>query len=216
MSRIEEMLAELCPNGVEYRPIGDFCLKAKSIKWADVKGEARFYIDLASVDVLTGRISTLVEISESNAPSRARQLVVSGDVLFATTRPTQMRCCLVPESLDGHVCSTGYCVLRVGSEALNNHYLLHVLKTADFKGYLEANQSQGNYPAISDRQIRDYEIPVPPMEIQQEIVRILDSFAELEAELEAGLEAELEARRRQYAYYRDKLLGFDREREFLG
>ena len=52
--------------------------------------------------------------------------------------------------------------------------------------------------------IRSYRVPVPPLEIQQEIVKVLESFTKLEAELEA----ELEARRRQYKYYRDALLSF--------
>lgn len=55
-------------------------------------------------------------------------------------------------------------------------------------------------------------VPVPPLPVQEEIVRILDSFSSLEAELEA----ELEARRKQYAYYRNELLTFDRERESNG
>lgn len=52
-------------------------------------------------------------------------------------------------------------------------------------------------------------IPVPPLEIQREIVKVLDTFTKLEAELKAELEAELEARRRQYHYYRDQLLNFE-------
>ena len=57
--------------------------------------------------------------------------------------------------------------------------------------------------------IQHFKIPVPPLPVQEEIVRILDSFSSLEAELEA----ELEARRKQYTHYRDELLTFDRERE---
>ena len=53
-------------------------------------------------------------------------------------------------------------------------------------------------------------IPIPPLSIQEEIVRVLDSFTELEAELEAELKAELEARRKQYEYYRNGLLSFDK------
>ena len=56
-----------------------------------------------------------------------------------------------------------------------------------------------------------FEIPVPPIEVQREIVRILDSFTELKAELKAELEAELEARKAQYGYYRDRLLDFPRK-----
>ena len=58
--------------------------------------------------------------------------------------------------------------------------------------------------------IQNFEIPVPPIEVQSKIVEILDNFTELEAELEIKLEAELEARRKQYEYYRNQLLTFDK------
>ena len=61
------------------------------------------------------------------------------------------------------------------------------------------------YPAISDSAVRKYRIPIPPLKIQHEIVKILDTFTELEAELEA----ELESRKRQYEYYRSTLLASD-------
>ena len=61
---------------------------------------------------------------------------------------------------------------------------------------------------VSAKQLAVVRVPVPPLEVQREIVRILDSFSELEAQLEAELEAELEARRVQYSYYRDSLMTF--------
>ena len=64
-------------------------------------------------------------------------------------------------------------------------------------------------PRGSKEAILRYRIPIPPLEIQREIVKVLDTFTKLEAKLEAELEAELEARRRQYQYYRDALLSFD-------
>ena len=61
---------------------------------------------------------------------------------------------------------------------------------------------------ISKTQFLMIPIPIPPRDVQEEIVRVLDRFTELEAELETELEAELEARQKQYAYYRDLLLSF--------
>lgn len=62
-----------------------------------------------------------------------------------------------------------------------------------------------------DLQVFAIEIPLPPIEVQTEIVRILDKFTSLEAELEAELKAELDCRKQQYEYYRDKLLTFKRK-----
>ena len=66
-----------------------------------------------------------------------------------------------------------------------------------------------SYPSLKVTEIAKIKIPIPPLEIQQKIVKILDKFTELEATLEATLEAELALRKRQYQYYRDFLLDFN-------
>ena len=71
-----------------------------------------------------------------------------------------------------------------------------------------ANERGVSYPAISDSAVKAFRIPVPPLEVQREIVKVLDAFTQLEAELETELKVELDARRRQYAHYRDRLLSF--------
>ena len=83
---------------------------------------------------------------------------------------------------------------------LNNGFLYHYLLTQEKLIYRIAGG--GAQPNLSSNKLMCLSIPVPPIEVQEEIVRVLDSFAKLEAELEA----ELEARRRQYAYYRDQLI----------
>lgn len=70
---------------------------------------------------------------------------------------------------------------------------------------------QGSQSNINANIIKNYPIAIPPLPVQQEIVRILDNFTELEAELEAELGAELEERKKQYSYFRDSLLNFDRK-----
>ena len=89
-------------------------------------------------------------------------------------------------------------------ERLRTNSLFHVLGTAEFYAFVEANERGASYPAIPDSVVKEFRIPVPPLEIQREIVRVLDAFVDLEAELEA----ELEERRSQYVYYRDSLLTF--------
>lgn len=66
-------------------------------------------------------------------------------------------------------------------------------------------------PALAKSELQNLLIPIPPLETQQKIVKILDKFTELEATLEAPLEAELALRKRQYRYYRDFLLDFDNQ-----
>lgn len=82
-------------------------------------------------------------------------------------------------------------------------YILHYLK-AYLRKYIFRNSRKGSVPYITMPMLENFEIPIPPLPIQQEIVKILNNFTGLEAELEA----ELEARKKQYEYYRNKLLTF--------
>lgn len=200
MSRIDELIEELCPDGVEYQSLADVTKKVDNIVWSDFENP-KPYIDLSSVEISTGKIVSANLVTSLDAPSRARQLVEYRDVLFATTRPTQMRVSLVPSEYTGAVCSTGYCVLRPDETVVLAGWLFHYMRSSNTKRYVENYQQPGNYPSISDRLLKNHRIPVPPLEVQREIVRVLDLFTSLEAELEA----ELEARRLQYEHYRDQV-----------
>ncbi|MBT0661364.1 restriction endonuclease subunit S [Providencia rettgeri] len=207
-SYVEKLL-----DGVEvvWFPISEVTERTTNIKWSETS-ESLQYIDLTSVSVDTKKIIKTTEVKASNAPSRAQKLVKKDDVLFATTRPTQMRYCLIDEEYNGAVASTGYCVLRVKRDMTLPKWILHLISSSDFKKYLEENQSGSAYPAISDAKVKDFSIPIPcpdnpekSLAIQSEIVRILDKFTALTAELTA----ELNMRKKQYNYYRDKLLSFE-------
>ena len=204
MSHIDDLIAEHCPEGVEFRGLGELLEKTTNIRWQDSQGEEFKYIDLTSVDRSTNAIVDTKTIDSEIAPSRAQQIVREGDVIFGTTRPMLKRYCLIPSEYDLQICSTGYCVLRPRTELLLPNFLFHLLGTVTFYSHVEANQRGASYPAITDGAVKAFHIPIPPIEVQREIVKVLDTFTKLEAELEA----ELEARRRQYKYYRDALLTF--------
>ena len=210
MSQIDKLIADLCPDGVEFKRISDVSSKGSKIKWGQVGNAEYQYIDLGAVEPRTRQIGKTQTINSCNAPSRAQQIVHSGDIIFATTRPTQLRWALIPDSYDGQVVSTGYCVIRPDRSSIITNYLAHTLGTTTFLKYLKANQILGNYPSIPDSRIQEFRIPVPPLEVQREIVRVLDKFTQLEAELEA----ELEARHRQYEHYRAILLSFGNKIEW--
>lgn len=210
MSFLEELLEGL---EVEWKPLGHLVCLTKNIKWKDTTCSYQ-YIDLASVSIDSKLITETSEITASNAPSRAQKLVERNDVIFATTRPTQLRYCLIDEHYHGQVASTGYCVLRSKQNEVLPKWIWHWLGTSEFKAYLEEHQSGSAYPAISDSKVKQFQIPIPCPEnpekslaIQAEIVRILDSFTSLTTELTT----ELTARKKQYNYYRDKLLTFNED-----
>ncbi|HBZ2695136.1 TPA: restriction endonuclease subunit S [Klebsiella pneumoniae] len=207
LSYLEKLL-----NGVDiqWKTIGEVTLRTSNIKWREATRSYR-YVDLTSVDIETKKITETTEVTANNAPSRAQKLIEENDVIFATTRPTQQRFCLIDGEYSDEVASTGFCVLRAKQDEVLPKWIWHWISTSYFKKYVEENQSGSAYPAISDAKVKECYIPVPcpdnpekSLAIQSEIVRILDTFTALTAELTA----ELTARKKQYNYYRDQLLSF--------
>ena len=169
-------------EGWEYKKLGAVCRKSNNIKWDDVSNDASFrYIDLTSVDRNDLCIHNPQIITKENAPSRAKQIIKAGDVIFATTRPTLRRVSLIDEIYDGDICSTGFCVLRPNIE-INSKFIFYALLNEGFYKYIEPLQTGANYPAVTDSVVKNYIIPVPPLSEQQSIVDYLDSaFAKIDA-----------------------------------
>ena len=195
---------------VEWKPLGEVCLKTENVRWTALSPETEFqYIDLASVSVLHRQIEDTQVITSETAPSRAQQIVRTDDVLFGATRPTLNRLCVVPPQYDGQICSTGFCILRANRTVLLPRFLFHCLQEPLFQRHVVSNQQGTIYPMISNKRVREFLIPLPPLAVQEQIVEILDKFTAL---IEA-LETERTLRTRQYAYYRNKLLRFGKEVE---
>lgn len=205
MSRLDELIEKLCPDGAEFLTLQECTQKVKNIKWKSYSGNDKKYIDLSSVDRDLHCIMETQNINSDSAPSRAQQIVQTDDILLGTTRPMLKRYCMIPEKYDNEICSTGFCVLRANTEIVLPRWIYHNIATTDFFAYVEQNQKGASYPAISDASVKAFSLPVPPLEVQCEIVHILDSFTLLTAELTA----ELTARKKQYEFYRNKLLTFD-------
>ena len=94
--------------------------------------------------------------------------------------------------------------IDVNASGIDWNYVYFCLKNGEKK--LLGEKQKGGIPAVSKKQVEQFRIPLPPLPVQQEIVRILDSFTELTAELNEKLASELTARRKQYEHYRDELL----------
>ncbi len=157
--------------------IGSVCLKTDNIKWRDIPEDKEYtYIDLTSVDRSTKSIVEPQRIKKSNAPSRAQRLVCEDDIIFATTRPTLRRYCLIPEQYDEQICSTGFCVLRPDKRKVRPSWLFHCLSTDAFYDYVEPLQTGATYPAISDKDVKSYTISLPTITEQDDIVSRLNDL----------------------------------------
>ena len=147
------------------------------------------YVDISSVDAKQKRIAEPKNIPCSSAPSRARQLLESTDVLVSTVRPNLNCVAYVPGELEGAIASTGFCVLRPNKQALDSRYLFHWVQSEAFIGDMVSKATGASYPAISDSIIHASEIPLPPLEEQRRIAAILDKANRLRQLNQANLQS---------------------------
>lgn len=128
------------------------------------------YIDIASVDIETGEVSRNQELTGAEAPSRARKLVQGYDIIISTCRPTRKAIAVVPVELHGQICSTGFSVIRA-NEKINPLYLHFALRLNSTIEQFRKFSTGSSYPAILDSDVEKTLIPVPDIEIQNEIVK---------------------------------------------
>ena len=145
------------------------------------------YIDLSSVDKGTKSIVSTERYECSDAPSRARQLVETDDVLVATVRPNLNGVAQVNGAHHGMTASTGYCVLRPDKDKLDSRFLFHWVKTGVFVQRMVDVATGANYPAVSDAKVKASKIPLPPLAEQKRIAGILDAADALRAKRREAL-----------------------------
>ena len=135
------------------------------------------YVDVSSICNKRFAIQETSTILGKDAPSRARKLIRTGDVLFATVRPTLKRIAQVPKHLDKNICSTGYFVLRP-KDFVEGKFLFYFLFTTNFMGAMEQLQKGASYPAVNDGEVSSQNILIPPLSEQKRIVSIVDEAFE--------------------------------------
>lgn len=139
-----------------------------------------YYIDISSIDNEKGTIKPVAQILGKDAPSRARKVVRKDDVLFATTRPYLKNIALVPEDYDNQICSTGFSVLRANEDLIIPAYLYYISRSNIIVDQLESKMRGASYPAVSDNDVMQVEIPLPSKETQEKIVQRIEAvFSEL-------------------------------------
>lgn len=169
-------------------PLGSCVLRVETWNPLRAAPDEEFrYIDLSAVDQDTKSITEAREISCAEAPSRARQLVRTGDILVSTVRPNLNGVARVSIDLNGATASTGFCVLRPDPEKLSGSYLFHWVKSAAFVGDMVSKATGASYPAVSDRIIFESLFPLPPLEEQRRIAAILDQAETLRTQRRAAL-----------------------------
>ena len=178
-------------KGWQTKTLGEVLEKTETVNPLQSPNAEFDYIDVSSVSNTTFEIEETQRLKGKDAPSRARKLVQTNDIIFATIRPTLQRIAVVPEHLDKQVCSTGYFVLRP-KQGIDHRFVFYSLFTENFIGQMESLQKGASYPAVTDGDVRAQEIPVPPLAEQQRIVGLLDEAFEGLATAKANAEKNLQ------------------------
>lgn len=199
MNHIEKLIEELCPNGVKFYSLNQIVEYSKSKIDSTVLNSTNF----VGVDNLLPDKAGRTDATYA-ANSKTSTLFLPGDLLIGNIRPYLKKIWLADRSGGS---SGDVLVLRrteLGRSLIDARFLYYLISSDDFFLFVMKFARGGKMPRGDKKSILNYRIPVPPLEVQREIVKVLDLFTKLEAELEA----ELAARRKQYEYYRDQLLKF--------
>ena len=192
-------------SGWPSRVLADVLIRTETTDPTQFPSSEFDYVDVSSVSNETLAIEETQRLKGKDAPSRARRLIKTNDILFATIRPTLRRIAIVPNEFDGQVCSTGYFVLRA-SPQIDNRFVFYFLQTESFMSEMERLQKGASYPAVTDGDVRSQKIPVPPLSEQRRIVALLDeAFAHI-ATAKANTEKGLQKVRAVDASHRQSLL----------
>jgi type I restriction enzyme, S subunit len=146
------------------------------------------YIDISSVG--TGELRETTQYPISEAPSRAKRLVRTGDTILSTVRPNRRSFLYLKKPKENQVVSTGFAVLRA-TEKINSRYLYYLISDQKFTDYLVSQEQGAAYPAVSIDSIKNAIVLLPGLETQEKIASILGSIddkIELNVEMNKTLE----------------------------
>lgn len=159
--------------------VGDVCRAVSKAGPCPDKPTFR-YIDLSSVDNTAKSITATAELPVVSAPSRAKQIVKLGDVLFSNVRVYLENIALVPSNLDGEIASTAFCVLRP-ADGVEPRYLYHFATSRRFIRDVNALQRGNSPPSVQDGDVQAQSFPLAPYKEQQRIAsRVDELFSRIE------------------------------------
>ena len=138
--------------------------------------ETIFYVDISSVENGTGRFLGYSEIASSEAPSRARRGIRSGDVLLSTVRPNLKAFTLLEKVRTRAVASTGFAVLRARTGKTEPAFILASIFSDYVVNQMVSMMGKGAYPSINQSDVASIRIPLPPLEVQREIVAEIEGY----------------------------------------
>ena len=222
-----QLTAELTARKTQYAYYRDSLLSMKS-QWYHVK-----IIDMLSQPITDGPHTT-PQFVQNGVPFISVDSIWDGKIHFEKmrgyiTEAFDEECCkkYKPQKNDVYMVKSGSTTGKVAfvdtdirfniwsplaamrvNEQNSARFLFYLLQTEKVQKQVKAKASHGSQPNLGMRELEQFEVDVPPLDVQNRIVEVLDNFEKICSDLNIGLPAEIEARQKQYEYYRDKLLTF--------
>ena len=211
MSRLDELIAELCPDGVEYKPLSEIATitRGGSLQKKDFTERGVPCIHYGQIYTNYGLFTdkTFTFVSETTALRQKK--AVTGDIVMAVTSENIEDVCKCVVWLgEGDVAVSGHtAIIHHNQDA---KYLAYYFHSSMFFAQKAKLAHGTKVIEVTPDKLNGVIVPVPPLEVQREIVRVLDNLTFLSAKLSTELSAEISARRKQYEYYRNQLLSSDK------
>jgi type I restriction enzyme S subunit len=209
------LIAEFCPEGVARIQIGGAVKKLRTglnprqnfnLNSPDATG---YYVTVRELGGFEIRITEKTDKVSSDALEviQKRSELQVGDVLFSGTGTIGRTALVSAAPLDWNI-KEGVYALTPNAQVLDSRYFIYLLSSFNIRLHILSKSSGSTVGSIPFSELVKIEIPIPPLQVQREIVSILDKLDALVNDLTFGLPAEITARRKQYEYYRNKLLTF--------
>ena len=209
MSAIDGLVAELCPDEVEYKRLSEMgkFVRGKRFVWKDVVPDGKPCIHYSELYTTYG-LATKKTVSHLDEGKYEKlRFANPGDVVIVGAGETVEDIGIGVAWLGTEPAAVhDACYIYKHGDTLDPVFISYYLRSGFYHNQITRFVSSAKISSISADNLGRALIPVPPIEVQREVVRILDTFTELTDDLAAELTAEIEARRAQYEYYRDHLL----------
>lgn len=209
MSKLEELIQKLCPKGIEYKPLGDIgiIVRGSGLQKKDFTVEGVGCIHYGQIYTYYGAFAYKTKTFVS--PELAQQLkkVNKGDLVIAITSENVEDVCKCVAWLgDEEIVTGGHSAIFKHNQ--NPKYLSYCFQSASFFEQKKKIVNGTKVIEVAPRNLERIVLPIPPIAIQNEIVKTLDAFSELTAELTVELTVELTAQKKRYEYFFNALMSF--------
>lgn len=206
MSKIEEMIKEMCPNGVKRVRLGEVCDIINGFAFQSKKYVQEGCRIIRISDVQSGFISDKDKVfyPENLIEEFKRRELFVGDLVMSLTGNPGRVALITNNNLPCALNQRVAC-LRCKNKCITTKYLFYTFNSPKFEEIAMTNSNGGGQKNLSTTWLGNYSLPLPPLAIQQEIVSVLDKFTDLISDIDKAIEQ----RQKQYEYYREKLLTFE-------